>query len=223
MAASETRTRLSAMLFPLNSVEESSVMLVAPPETMVNESKLIVSPPLSPMVMLPSVAVSVVSSAVIVLPAMSVMLPVADSTDRSPSLPVTTVPIETFPAVLARLMSLLSLLVLEASTTLAVMVPPASTVIEPSAVVTLVSVTASASLMSITPVPLTAAVMESASVSRSMPVAAVASRFAAVILVVAPFPSVIAPPAAVVRLTLSVAETPPTAMSPLVVVVATTS
>ena len=93
-----------------------------------------------------------------------------------------------------------------AVTIVAVMVPAASMVMDPSFVVTLVSVTALVSSMSTTPVPVTSAVMESTSVSRSIPVAAVASSTAAVMLVVAPFPSVIEPPAVSVRVAWVVAE-----------------
>ena len=122
--------------------------------------KLTVSVASSPRVMSPALAASVVLWAEIVDPATSVMLPVPDVTVSPPELPASTVSRETSPVVVTRLMSLLAESVRD-PTSVAVSSPPASMVIEPSAVVTLVSVTASVSSMSMAPVPVTDAVIES--------------------------------------------------------------
>ena len=95
--------------------------------------------------------------------------------------------------VAVRVMSLSSESVLETTLT-AVMSPPASTVIGPSAAVMEVSSTASSSSMIISPTPEVDAVTSSISVSSSIPVTALATRVEAVRFTAASLSSMMAPP-----------------------------
>src|SRR5258706_561464 len=167
----------------------------------------------------PAVAARLEAVTLFAVPLASVIAPTAGMDPGSPA--AETLPTEMFPAVVVLAVTLRPMP--PAVTVVRVSVPlSAARVIAPSVVVALVTASAPALLMSIAPAPVTFAdVSVVIVVSKLMPVPAVAIKFEAVTLFVAPFASMI-DPTAVSDTWSPVAETLPTAMFPAVVVLAVT-